>query len=462
MKHNRTAFNSAGIACVSLMLLITLVTPAFIYAVPQEKTGITAGNVFPGEVAMKAFSLSKDGKVKLDGALGLFLDKGTELVFYGWILDSNTRKVVWHMLTERKEFERGLNDIKETIPLPKGDYELYYAAALNHSEHVGESPNLVSRILSSIFDLDKKRYSHTYRDQLKLTVSGAGSDMTEANPIELVNRQGKNAIISILRSPNESRIQKAFALAKKINVRIYAVGEGRRETTYDYAWIDDIVNNKRIWTMNERDIKAAGGADKNILVDEVITLPAGKYLVHYTTDASHSYEGWNSLPPDDPQSWGITIRPVNENELADATPIQDFQLPKPVLELIKVKDDETVSMGVILDKPMALRVLCVGEGEAHGEMSDYGWIAKADTGAKVWEMSGRGNQHAGGAGKNRMIDEVIHLDKGDYVVNYVTDDSHSYNDWNAAAPFEPERWGITLWVTAENDRDSIRLVRELR
>lgn len=456
MKNSCKTFIIAGMASISLMLLIILGSPTFIHAVPQEKIGITAGNVFPGEVAMKAFTLTKDGSVKLDGALGLFLDKGTELVFYGWILDSNSRKVVWQMINENKEFDRGVNEINKTITLPKGDYELYYAAALNHSENVGESHNLVSRVINGIFDLDKKKYTQTYRDQLKLTVSGASGDFVEANPIELVNRQGKSAIISILRSPNDHRVQKAFVLTKETKVRIYAFGEGGSHTAYDYGWIDDIGNNKRIWTMSEREIKTAGGAEKNILVNDVITLPAGKYLVSYTTDGSHSYAGWNSRPPNDPQFWGITIWPVNENELANATVIQDFQFPKPVLELTKIKDDKKVSMNLTLIKPLTLRILCLGEGNRNGKMVDYGWISRADTGEKVWKIEGRENRHAGGGQKNRMIDEVIRLDKGNYIVNYITDDSHSYNDWNDAAPFEPERWGITLWVTDEKDRENIR------
>src|SRR5207237_6622634 len=46
--------------------------------------------------------------------------------------------------------------------------------------------------------------------------------------------------------------------------------------------------------------------------------------------------------------------------------------------------------------------------------------------------------------KNRTVDKGIHLDKGSYLVGFVTDDSHSYGAWNAAAPMDGEYWGITL------------------
>jgi len=53
-------------------------------------------------------------------------------------------------------------------------------------------------------------------------------------------------------------------------------------------------------------------------------------------------------------------------------------------------------------------------------------------------------RHAGGASKNRFIDEVVLLPKGSYVVTYVTDDSHAYDDWNDDPPFDAEHYGITI------------------
>ena len=40
-------------------------------------------------------------------------------------------------------------------------------------------------------------------------------------------------------------------------------------------------------------------------------------------------------------------------------------------------------------------------------------------------MSYRRTEHAGGAGKNRKINEVITLPKGSYALYYETDSSHS-------------------------------------
>ncbi|MDP9323015.1 MAG: hypothetical protein M3P13_05220, partial [Acidobacteriota bacterium] len=63
----------------------------------------------------------------------------------------------------------------------------------------------------------------------------------------------------------------------------------------------------------------------------------------------------------------------------------------------------------------------------------------------VWEMTYRITEHAGGAAKNRRFDGTVRLPAGDYVVKYETDESHSFGDWNAAPPDDPEMWGITIF-----------------
>jgi hypothetical protein len=60
-------------------------------------------------------------------------------------------------------------------------------------------------------------------------------------------------------------------------------------------------------------------------------------------------------------------------------------------------------------------------------------------------MTYRVTEHAGGANKNRRFDGVIRLPAGNYVLRYATDGSHSFGDWNAAPPDDPEAYGITVY-----------------
>ncbi len=45
--------------------------------------------------------------------------------------------------------------------------------------------------------------------------------------------------------------------------------------------------------------------------------------------------------------------------------------------------------------------------------------------------------------------QVILLDKGEYVVHFVTDGSHAYGDWDDDPPDDPEAWGITVTLAAK-------------
>jgi hypothetical protein len=126
-----------------------------------------------------------------------------------------------------------------------------------------------------------------------------------------------------------------------------------------------------------------------------------------------------------------------------------------ILSLTMLGDDESVVEGFTLKRPMEIRVLALGEAMS-GELYDYGTILDATTRKPVWKMTLANTHHAGGSDKNRMVDEVIDLKAGDYLAHYVTDDSHSYGDWNAAAPDYEALWGITVMSThGPVDRDVV-------
>ena len=88
-------------------------------------------------------------------------------------------------------------------------------------------------------------------------------------------------------------------------------------------------------------------------------------------------------------------------------------------------------------------VMSVGEGTMDG-MLDYGWIENAakDT---VWRFSSFGDSYyAGGAAKNRISISPVSLEPGTYSLRYISDDSHSYDKWNEAAPEHTALYGIVL------------------
>jgi len=97
----------------------------------------------------------------------------------------------------------------------------------------------------------------------------------------------------------------AFSLASSQDVRIFAIGEADGGQMFDYGWIED-EKGSHVWEMKAPQTVHAGGARKNRKIDVQITLPAGNYKLRYKSDDSHSFDNWNSLPPDI-NFWGIAV-----------------------------------------------------------------------------------------------------------------------------------------------------------
>lgn len=115
----------------------------------------------------------------------------------------------------------------------------------------------------------------------------------------------------------------------------------------------------------------------------------------------------------------------------------------PLAQITRVADDEDKTAEFVLARAASVRLFAIGEGTG-GQMYDWGWIEDAATGKPVWEMKEAQTTHAGGAGKNRLVDTVISLPAGKYRLRYKADDSHSFDDWNALPP-DINFWGIAIY-----------------
>lgn len=114
-----------------------------------------------------------------------------------------------------------------------------------------------------------------------------------------------------------------------------------------------------------------------------------------------------------------------------------------VAQIVQVVDNEDKTVEFNLPRSQELRIFVIGEGTP-GQMFDYGWIENMDSRQPVWEMQEPKTTHAGGAGKNRMVDLVITLPAGNYKLRYKSDDSHSFDHWNSLPP-NINFWGIALY-----------------
>lgn len=418
---------------------------------------VEINRVYPEEIESKGFTLLQDAAVTIKGSGAVFTDDWKTLVFYGWIIDSDSREVVWHLFDERgyRDLDReGTYDFNVDVDLKKGSYELYFTGGNGNGNGWNNGRNFsassLGDLVDAVFDSRRKsKFRDRYVDDLYISVESSG--LQSAKVDDLINAKREGSIVSFNRVRDDEDLEKGFTLTGETSLDIYAIGEGRKREIFDHVWIHNAANRERVFEMNYRNTEFAGGASKNLSLNETIKLPAGSYIVTYVTDGSHSYGDWNALPPDDPEFWGVTIWPSTD---ADRRNVTDFVKPKtatPLVDLTQVRDDELVSEGLKVTSEIEVSIICLGEDSGNDELVDYGWIVNANTRKKIWEMDSWEAKYAGGADKNRMQQDKIKLPAGEYIVYYVTDDSHSYRDWNADRPYEDDLWGISIWATNDSD-----------
>lgn len=437
-----------------------IIAIATLFSLVGQGQTINIRDVDPHDLEVKAFKLDQPSSIEITGTGGVFRDDYKLLIYYGWILDSETRRVVWHVyedMRDREDLEdrQGKFNFAEDVKLDAGSYELYFTGA-HHSYGWGGDWGLenLGDLLEEIFDSgDRNNFRRSTQEDLFIQVRGAG--IQEVPVADVLDDYLKESIAFFVRAEDEELFEQGFALSDDTNLRIYSIGEARKDATFDYMWIYDALTRERVFEMNYRNTRFAGGADKNIRLDETIQLPAGSYIISYRTDDSHSYEGWNALPPDDPQFWGVSLFPATSSDKANIIPYKAPKTLEPLVELTRVRNYELVSKGFEVKKDMDIRILCVGEQGHHEEMADYGWIVDADTRETVWKMRPYRSEHAGGAEKNRLANDKLDLPAGKYIAYYRTDGSHAYNSWNSSSPDDQERWGLTLWAVKESDMDAI-------
>ena len=403
-------------------------------------------------------------------------DDRHDMFAYGWITNADTRQVVWVMEKENTSRARDDRTFDGEVTLQRGSYEIYFAATtftyvstfknisvnVDHREkrlfNMGERGTSTSWLkgwfkgwFDGMFgdDLreDWEKRSKDWGMDIMVDDNKASSIKTFSPPKEM-----PDVVFKATKLGENEFIRKNFTLAEPMKLHIYALGEGYRNTPdlADYGWIVSLGDRSRVWEMKWRNCSSAGGASKNALFNDDVSLPKGEYTLYYVTDNSHSELDWNCAPPGDPLNYGITIMASGEKEKANFKMSSFKDEGNVILSITKAGDNENRSEGFTLKEETKIRVYAIGEqSNSRRSMADYAIILDARTRTKVWTMNADNTYHAGGASKNRYVDEVITLPKGSYIVQYNTDDSHAYGEWNSDPPFDPEHYGVTLYGVGE-------------
>lgn len=429
-----------------------------------------------GDLVVDGFELKNKTDISIE-AVGAEFKHSDYMNAYGWIIDADTREPVWVLAdedTKRYKRSRILREYNDQVSLPAGRYEVIYFVAesvyfkggniiINNWDDGGD-------ILEAIFgsdDGDKYLFSDDSDDfddeidKLKFTITAASGSFVKFNPVDYVRDK---AIIDFSKPEDDFLEKKGFTLKKDLSLRVLAIGEyssGNR-VFVDFGWIMNADTREKVWQMDKWNTSWAGGGRKNRNFNDNIDLPTGNYVVGYATDDSHAFGEWNSPPPYDPLHYGLTIYPADEKDRKHIADFVDDYSEPTIISIIKVRNNRYEQKGFTLKKKTDLHIFALGEYGYTDEFTDYGWIEDLSSADIVWEMTEYDTEHAGGGKKNRKFDGIITLPKGDYMVYYVSDDSHAYRHWNTSAPIEREMWGISVYGVGKNfDLTSVPTFDEL-
>ena len=287
---------------------VLLIGVNFLLAQSRE---IKLDNIAKDQITLAGFTLESTRVIEIE-AIGAGGEKeihritnGQEdkfnLFAYAWILDAQTRKLVWRMTisnTEGDWWDKFNRVFKNKVELPKGEYELYFAAI--EPSYLAFEDGFLSfgKLMEKMMGSDKWWEDHSAK--WKVTVRNVDEIFDKSAVLKYQNAVKNQAIVDMTGISDSQYLSVGFRLKKQTNLKLYCIGEGFKNEEYDYGWIIDASTRKKVWELKTRQTEHAGGAEKNRLIEEEIRLGPGDFIAYYKTDDSHSWESWNANPPYDP------------------------------------------------------------------------------------------------------------------------------------------------------------------
>lgn len=286
---------------------------------------------------------------------GLGEMKSNDRYDYGWIeqavgvdpfagrsdeddFEPNRDLTIWEMTYDGSVAaggDRSNRRVMSFVDLPPARYNLYYRTdesqaydswsngEPNHGEQWGvavfsiddTNPNRISILDQATWEYEREDFEERISAEVETAVEAAVSEALEAvsevTAEEVNERLGfdeSDVLLAMNRLENNANVSGSFTLREKSRIRIVALGEitesGER---YDFGSIEKANSGELVWDMTWENTVAAGGDDANRIFEGEIELPAGEYVVRFSTDGTHSFNHFDTRPPSTPAAWGITI-----------------------------------------------------------------------------------------------------------------------------------------------------------
>lgn len=422
-----------------LLLLVTGLVLLRVFSGPGGAKGtMVIDDVDQSELKKVDFKVTAPVRIAIDAAGSYTSAEETEpsdMTVYGWILDSNSREVVWKMQDAPVRVNNTLVSVVDTVMIQPGNYSAYFTS---YGNYVNESRG---RILGIRYGRDWISDAGNWHFVLQV-VSPDEEDLVVVGEPEPVNNPLQIWTTGPVKAAGT--LQYVFDVTDDVELEVYSIGE-HCKTPCDFGGIMDYISGDTLWTLSLENGTYAGGRQENIGFRGTVSLGPGTYRAFYQTDHGHSYRNWAANPPFDPEGWGMTISVRDAASLAAVSAFDPFLQREPIIGITRVGPGVDERVPFSCADSVSVLVYAMGELTSSGSLYDYATIKEVSTGDKIWEMSYRKSEPAGGYETNRKEIAIIHLTPGRYELAYQSDMSHDYSEFSNGAPDMPERWGVTMF-----------------
>ena len=197
-------------------------------------------DIYPEETKFAGFTLGSEQEVEIE-ALGAHDRNRHWMVSNAWILNADNREVVWELTDSNSKWKnRKLRQYRDSVTLPRGRYEVYYANFPGFHHDGGWS---FSRFFFR--DRDKDYYEDVF-EEFMITVSGNGSTISTNDVNNYQDDLKKKAIVDLTVDRDDEYLKQGFKLSRPMDVIVYCVGEAR-DGSFDYGWIINSETREHVW-----------------------------------------------------------------------------------------------------------------------------------------------------------------------------------------------------------------------
>ncbi|HUU45903.1 MAG TPA: hypothetical protein VM118_09235, partial [Acidobacteriota bacterium] len=227
MRNPRSICLGSGLLIGAVLTLCTVPV--------QADTTIEIKDLSTSEMEVAYLTVDRDLTVKIE-AVGGEYKSGAGMFAYAWMIDANSRNLVWSMdeeITEEVPDSPLLRSYKDDIRLRRGSYELYYFAGSpsnifsdlefgNLSDFFINLGEAIER-LKGYYDEETKEINLSSRmltHEYHVSVTGNSEFLHETD-----DSTGRTPVVAILKPENDAYRHVPFALTEDTQLDVYAIGE---------------------------------------------------------------------------------------------------------------------------------------------------------------------------------------------------------------------------------------------